>query len=83
MKKPDISIGMLTWNRAPMLETCLEKLFKSLDPALSHQIVIMDNGSTDSTPSLLRQFSEEDGRVLMVFMGAMTLRMSGDQDDTL
>ena len=33
MKKPDISIGMLTWNRAPMLETCLENLFKSLDPA--------------------------------------------------
>lgn len=55
-RKPDISFGMLTWNRAPMLRDCLKSFFASLDPSLSHQIVIIDNGSTDGTRSVLEEY---------------------------
>ena len=56
--KPDISFGMLTWNRAPMLRDCLKSFFASLDPSLSHQIVIIDNGSTDDTRSVLEEYRD-------------------------
>lgn len=55
-KRPDISLGMLTWNRAPMLRDCLRSLYEALDPALSHQIVIIDNASTDETQDVLREY---------------------------
>lgn len=56
--KPDISFGMLTWNRAPMLRDCLKSFFAALDPSLTHQIVIIDNGSTDDTRSVLEEYRD-------------------------
>lgn len=56
-KRPEVSVLLLTWNRAPMLETCLKELFASLSTSLSHEIVLMDNGSTDETPAILARYA--------------------------
>lgn len=55
--KPDISFGMLTWNRAPMLKDALKSFFAALDTSLVHQIVIIDNGSDDETRSVLEEYA--------------------------
>ena len=67
-RKPDISFGMLTWNRAPMLRDCLKSFFAALDPSLSHQIVIIDNGSTDGTRSVLEEYRDHP-EVTIVYNG--------------
>jgi len=54
--KPDVSIVLLTWNRAPMLRECLHEMFKSLSRELTHDIIIMDNASTDETPLILDSY---------------------------
>lgn len=58
--RPDISICLLTWNRAAFLERCLTQLFSALTPTdkggLTREILIMDNASTDHTPEVLSKF---------------------------
>lgn len=58
MQEPDISILLLTWNRAPMLEICLKAMFEALTPDLNQEIILMDNGSTDETPDILAQYKD-------------------------
>lgn len=67
--RPDVSICILTWNRADFLEVCLRELFASITPTseggLSREILIMDNGSTDATGEILAQYeSRPDVRVI-------------------
>lgn len=56
--KVDVSIVMLTWNRASYLKIGLKKLFASLSPEskLSHEIIFMDNGSTDDTLEVISEY---------------------------
>lgn len=54
---PDFSIAILTWNRCDFLEKCLESLFEALSPDISHEIVILDNGSTDDTQRVIERFA--------------------------
>ena len=63
---PDVSILLLTWNRAPMLKICLEKLFAALSPKLRHEVILMDNASTDDTKSVLNQYVNREG-VRLIF----------------
>ncbi len=56
MRKIDVSIVLLTWNRAPMLKICLHELFKSLSPDLVHEVILMDNASTDETSAILDSY---------------------------
>lgn len=60
--RPDISIALLTWNRAPFLTICLEKMFSSFRPAKAggptREILLMDNGSTDETQSILAKYAD-------------------------
>ena len=67
--RPDISICLLTWNRAAFLERCLTQLFSALTPTdkggLTREILIMDNASTDHTPEVLLKFkSYPDIRIM-------------------
>ena len=63
--RPDVSICILTWNRADFLEVCLRELFASITPTelggLSREILIMDNGSTDKTHEILLQYENRPG----------------------
>ena len=58
--RPDVSICILTWNRADFLEICLREMFASITPTshggLTREILIMDNGSTDKTPEVLAKY---------------------------
>ena len=66
--RPDVSICILTWNRADFLKICLSELFVALTPTsqggLTREILIMDNGSTDGTQEVLSQYrNRSDVRV--------------------
>lgn len=58
---PDVSIVLLTWNRAPMLEICLREMFRSLSKDLKHEIILMDNASTDESLSILERYKDLPG----------------------
>ncbi len=53
-----ISLIVCTRNRCVSLRTCLEYIERLETPG-NWELVIVDNGSTDSTPDLLRKFSEQ------------------------
>ena len=59
--RPDVSICILTWNRADFLEICLREMFASITPTsqggLTREILIMDNGSTDKTQEVLARYA--------------------------
>ena len=55
--RPDISILLLTWNRAPFLERCLRELFAALSPDVSREVIVMDNGSKDETVGIIGQYA--------------------------
>ena len=55
--KPDVSIVCLTWNRKQFLEIGLPSLFSSLSSELSHEIIFMDNASSDGTLVELRRYA--------------------------
>lgn len=63
--RPDISICLLTWNRARFLDTCLSEMFASITPTehggLSREILIMDNASTDETQRILEKYKNFPG----------------------
>ena len=64
-KRPEISIVLLTWNRAPFLRICLEKMSASIrekrDGGPIREILIMDNGSTDGTTEILSAYEGRPG----------------------
>lgn len=63
--RPDISICLLTWNRADFLAICLRKMFAAMTPTaqggLRREILLMDNGSTDNTYEVLQQYADYPG----------------------
>ena len=57
--RPDVSIVLLTWNRAPFLEICLREMFAAFSPDVDREVILMDNSSSDSTPEILSKYSGE------------------------
>jgi len=52
----DLSCVILTWNSEKYIEKCLTSLAKDLtDFAISYELFVIDNGSTDSTLEALRR----------------------------
>ena len=58
---PFLSVIVPAYNSEATLERCVRSVLDQTFVDL--ELIIVDDGSTDSTPALLRQFSEEDGRV--------------------
>ena len=50
---PRVSIIIVTYNSAGHIEGCLESLTRGR-PHVDHEVVIVDNASTDGTPDLIR-----------------------------
>ena len=64
---PDVSVLICTRNRAARLATSIEAVLRSMDVAqasgISSELVIVDNGSTDATASVVAAAAAEDPRV--------------------
>lgn len=51
----DLSIVIVSWNVRDLLERCLETVQASLDyRGLTGEIIVVDNGSTDGSPEMVR-----------------------------
>ena len=80
MKHPRVSLIILTCNKSEYSRYCLESILELEHRPL--EVVVVDNGSTDDTPELLREFQRNAGErgmtVQLVFneanLGAVTGR---------
>jgi len=62
---PKISVIVLTYNNLDLTKACLESLYQnSMYPNL--EIIIVDNASTDDTPTFLREFSKQQPRAKII-----------------
>ncbi len=51
--EPLVSILVVNWNTRPLLEACLDSVHASVE-ATPHEIIVVDNGSTDGSAAWLR-----------------------------
>ena len=56
MKK--LSVVIITWNSERYVETCLRSVWMSLEN-IEHEIILVDNGSTDGTRSVLEKYAQQ------------------------
>ena len=61
-----ISIVIPTYNRAPLLEACLDALLRQRFPRSEYEIIVVDDGSTDGTVAVLEQYKQRNGNILPV-----------------
>src|SRR5262249_40881666 len=57
--KLNISVLIATRDRAKLLENTLDHLHKQVMPGLSWEVMVVDNGSTDDTSSVLERAREK------------------------
>lgn len=55
--KPNVLVTVLTWNHKSFTELCLKYLL--LNTAIRHKILVIDQGSTDGTLELLRDYKDK------------------------
>jgi len=65
VRAPDASIIILTRNQLHFTVQCLESIRRYT--GLPHEIIIVDNNSTDNTPEFLRQFSKDNSNAKIIF----------------
>ena len=55
---PELSCILLTWNSAAYVESCMHSVFADLESSgLSHEVFVIDNGSTDGTLEALARMA--------------------------
>jgi glycosyltransferase involved in cell wall biosynthesis len=53
---PRVSVGIPTWNRAPLLRACIESVLGQTETDL--EVWVFDNASTDDTPEVVASFHD-------------------------
>ena len=68
LEHPRVSIAIPAFNEAEVLPELLERVGVLLDslPGGPHELVIVDDGSTDGTPDILRRAATLDHRIVVV-----------------
>lgn len=59
IKKPILTIGIPTYNRAVYLDKCLDWIYEEIGNDPNIEIVVSDNCSTDNTESIVRKYKEK------------------------
>ncbi|GJQ14459.1 hypothetical protein GpartN1_g6250.t1 [Galdieria partita] len=66
-KELSISVIVPTYNRAELLFHCLNALdCQQLPPSESFEVIVVDDGSTDGTPTLVQQWNKQFPRVRLL-----------------
>ena len=55
--KVKISIVILTWNRARLLKQAIDSILNNISGTISYELIVMDNGSTDETQTILQPYA--------------------------
>ncbi|HZO87533.1 MAG TPA: glycosyltransferase family 2 protein [Chthonomonadaceae bacterium] len=53
-RRPDVTVSIVNTNNCALLEKCLESLFEQTSPALSMEVYLVDNVSTDGSREMVR-----------------------------
>jgi len=61
-----VSVVLCTYNGARFLEEQVKSILEQTYPI--GELIISDDASTDSTPELIRRFSEQDSRIRMIML---------------
>jgi GT2 family glycosyltransferase len=66
----ELSLIVLTWNSEAYIKRCLDSIVSALsDSLISYEVLIVDNGSTDITQYILREFEKQfPDRVSLYFL---------------
>lgn len=76
-QSPEVSIVVAVYNRPERIKKCIESLLK-LDPkSPSHEIFVIDNGSTDNTPQVVQAFPQVTYLEQTEIRGASAARNEG------
>lgn len=63
MPDPVLSVVIPAYNRAPLLTRTLEALARQSLPPHLHEVIVVDDGSTDETPEVVRSWGAQDRRI--------------------
>lgn len=55
MPRPFISVIIPVWNSPSLIRSCLEAIEAQTYPRESYEVLVVDNGSTDATPDVVRE----------------------------
>jgi len=75
MKKLRYSIIIPTFNKAMVLQKCLEHLQKIEAPEHDYEIIVVDNGSVDNTIEIVKTAKLQNKKITYVFEGKPGLHM--------
>jgi len=72
---PLVSILIVTYNSAPFVRPCLDSILRNTSYP-SYEVILVDNGSTDDTVGLLKEYAGRDSR-MRVFALPQNLGFAG------
>ena len=72
---PTVSVVVTTYNHARYIEATLESVFKQTHPPM--EIIVVDDGSTDETPSILARFGDKVRYIRQKNQGVASSRNTG------
>lgn len=59
LRLPRITVAVCTYNRAGLLEECLESLVNQTAAANTFEVIVVNNGSTDQTQRIAQRFASQ------------------------
>ena len=64
--KMDVSIIITTYNYSAFIERCINSCLDQKNTILKHEIIVIDDGSTDNTSTILKSYSSDSVRVFKI-----------------
>lgn len=64
--KEQLSFSVVTFNNETTIEKLLMNLINILDQNISYRVIVIDNGSTDNTISIVRQIQQQNKHISLI-----------------